>query len=77
MLKRKKIKSYTVEASIGPHYPLLIRDKQFKMNLYNLNHQDGSYFLVDLLFSGRKEKGNFAMIDDVIYLFYEEPPFYI
>lgn len=76
MIKLKEIRDYTIEARVGVCYPLLVKDKQDRTSAYSLNYAESSYYLVDLSFSGRKEKGNFLKVDDIIYLTYEEPNFY-
>lgn len=76
MLNFKELNNYTIEARVGISFPLLVRDKQDRASAYSLNYTENSYYLVDLSFSGAREKGKFFKINDIFYLTYEEPCFY-
>lgn len=73
MLIFKDLKNYTVEAWVGREYPVIVTGGRMA---YRLDYQDNSYYLIDLLLRGRREKGEFLKVGDSLYLTYEEPCFY-
>ena len=77
MLKVIDVTEYCLSAQAGINHPLIIIDNQEPSRAYKLNYLMYSYFLVDISFSGRNERGRFLKIEDVIYLTYEEPCFYL